>query len=61
MLADRTTNRCGRPSAGLRLRVFYSARYAAITCARKMPALNKTRIPTNSTIELTVWPGPTGI
>ena len=60
MLADRTTNRCGRPSAGLRLRVFYSARYAAITCARKMLALNKTRIPTpNATIELTMWPGPT--
>ena len=46
--------------AGLPLRVFYSARYAAITCARKMAALNKTRTPTpNATIELTVWPGPT--
>jgi hypothetical protein len=33
----------------------YSERYAATACARKMPALNKTRTPTpNSTIKLTV-------
>jgi hypothetical protein len=38
---------------------FYSERYAATICTRKMPALNKTRISTNTTMELTVWPGPT--
>jgi hypothetical protein len=35
---------------------FYSARIAATKCARRMLALDKTKMPTpNSTIALTVW------